>query len=71
MYALSAALTLTTQAREGIETCVVIFFFSLTAVTTQAREGIETPPRSADLQSVDVTTHAREGSETCLLSLCS
>ena len=32
----------TTQAREGIETCSVAFVIFPSGVTTQAREGIET-----------------------------
>ena len=35
-------LTVTTQAREGIETSLTIVQTNLHVVTTQAREGIET-----------------------------
>ena len=35
-------LAVTTQAREGIETCTATTILSIAVVTTQAREGIET-----------------------------
>ena len=41
-FKISGILAVTTQAREGIETCLEMEDFWLELVTTQAREGIET-----------------------------
>ena len=57
--------TVTTQAREGIETHKIIGAFCCLNVTTQAREGIETLCMCGQLALMEkVTTQAREGIET-------
>ena len=45
-------LVVTTQAREGIETCMLASVLSDLPVTTQAREGIETCIKCGDLFAV-------------------
>ena len=57
-------LAVTTQAREGIETCRNGDLRQLITVTTQAREGIETLSALSLSISLLVTTQAREGIET-------
>ena len=59
-------LVVTTQAREGIETCMLASVLSDLPVTTQAREGIETCMLARVLSDLPVTTQAREGIETCI-----
>ena len=54
----------TTQAREGIETCGVNNSYGHPDVTTQAREGIETIGVIDGFGWEKVTTQAREGIET-------
>ena len=54
----------TTQAREGIETCLFIFCVAIFDVTTQAREGIETSLICRCVDFGHVTTQAREGIDT-------
>ena len=61
------AQTVTTQAREGIETAHQRYRRSSLAVTTQAREGIETFPVIRKLLDWAVTTQAHEGIETTSL----
>ena len=54
----------TTQAREGIETYILLYFLNSINVTTQAREGIETTWSTCFSLVYNVTTQAREGIET-------
>ena len=59
-------LAVTTQAREGIETCILCLLYLLSGVTTQAREGIKTGWKNSLPFASKVTTQAREGIETHL-----
>ena len=54
-------LAVTTQAREGIETCSISHHQTIAIVTTQAREGIETYEMEAIIRNLEGNNSSPRG----------